>query len=437
MQSRSERLRAIFPRTTIAERQRSGRIFRLQGIVEGARRCVLPGKDTPGSGAARRAPKACPASWLSFGALGCFLPAFSLLLLALATAAPTRAQETGVKRQVLVRDVTTIAGVRDNPLVGYGLVVGLHGTGDSQMTYFTVQTLSNAMQKMGVLIPPSLESMIMVKNVAAVFITATLPPFARPGEKIDVTVSSVGDAHSLDGGVLLMSSLYGPDGKVYAEAEGPLIMGGYSAGTRFNRQSVNATNVGTIPNGAVVERDTAVDINAFKTVSFLLMNPDFNTATEIAQAVNAMFRTPVATAVDSERVDIRVDRADAPSVPLLIARVQEIPIITYTPAKVVMNERTGTVVMGGDVKLSPVSVIHGDLSIQVVTYNVPTPVGPVPEQQLNVNNGPAQSMVLQGGANVEELVNGLHALGTTSRDVVAILEAMKAEGGLQADLEVQ
>jgi flagellar P-ring protein precursor FlgI len=172
-------------------------------------------------------------------------------------------------RQVLVRDITTIAGVRDNPLVGYGLVVGLRGTGDSQQTIFTVQTLANAMQKMGVLIPPSTS---VVKNVAAVFITATLPPFSRPGEKLDITVGSIGDAHSLEGGVLLMSALHGPDGKVYAEAQGSLIMGGYFAGVGSNGKQVNPTNVGLIPGGGIVERDTAVASRRFRCCCAILIS---------------------------------------------------------------------------------------------------------------------------------------------------------------------
>jgi flagellar P-ring protein precursor FlgI len=351
-------------------------------------------------------------------------------------------------RQVLVRDVTTIEGVRDNPLVGYGLVVGLHGTGDTQQTIFTVQTLANAMQKMGVLIPPST---VVVKNVAAVFITATLPPFARPGARLDVTVGSVGDAHSLEGGVLLMSALHGPDGNVYAEAQGPLIMGGYFAGDGRNGKQVNATNVGTIPEGGIVERDTAVDLSGIKTVSLLLRNPDFTTAAEIADVVNLEFHKQVASALDSRRIDISVEAASAQSVPLLIARVQNLMIKVYTPAKIVINERTGTIVMGGNVRLSPVSVIHGSLSIQVVTsYVVVPPLGPnggplgtttqpfvIPQTGVTVNDGPAQSMRLEEGANVDELVNGLHAIGTTAHDVVAILQAIKAEGGMQADLEVQ
>jgi flagellar P-ring protein precursor FlgI len=258
-------------------------------------------------------------------------------------------------RQVLVRDITSVEGVRENMLVGYGLVVGLRGTGDRQQTIFTVQTLANAMQKMGVLITPST---VVVKNVAAVFITASLPAFSRPGSKLDVTVSSIGDAQSLEGGVLLMSALHGPDGQVYAEAQGPLVMGGYSAGTGANRKEVNAANVGLIPQGAMVERDTSVDLSGFKTVSLLLRNPDFTTAADIADAVNKEFNKPVASALDNSRVDINVADASSKSVTMLISRVQNLTLKVHTPAKIIINERTGTIVMGGDVKLSPVSVIH-------------------------------------------------------------------------------
>jgi flagellar P-ring protein precursor FlgI len=277
-----------------------------------------------------------------------------------------------------------------------------------------------------------------------------------------VTVSSVGDARSLEGGVLLMSGLHGPDGQVYAEAQGPLVMGGYSAGTGANRKDVNAANVGLIPQGALVERDTSVDLSGFKIVSLLLHNPDFTTATEIAAAVNTEFHKQVATALDNSRVDINVADAAPQSVPLLISRVQNLVLSVHTPAKIVINERTGTIVMGGDVKLSPVSVIHGSLSIQVVTEldvaGGGAPVGGaigspgrgardkqevvsqpivVPETQLNASEDAAQTMRLDEGANVDELVKGLHAIGTTAHDVVAILQAIRAEGGMQADLVVQ
>jgi flagellar P-ring protein FlgI len=406
-------------------------------------------------------------------------------------------------RTVLVRDITSVQGVRDNMLVGYGLVVGLTRTGDSQQTYFTVQTLANAMQRMGVLIAPGT---VEVKNVAAVFITSSLPPFARPGSKLDVTVSSVGDAKSLEGGVLLMSALHGPDGQVYAEAQGPLVVGGYSAGGGANSKQVNTPTVGIVPNGGIVERDTSVDLHDFKVVSLLLRNPDFTTARQIADAVNFEFHKPVAATIDSSRVDIAVSEAGEASVPILISRVQNLTLTVHTPARIVVNERTGTIVLGGDVKLTPVSVIHGNLSIEVVTTyavapipggavsttwsgsaaglpggaipggapgsalgaspgaapGVPpgTPSGPpgergqlpgaaggsvlsgqagalVPETTVTASDSAAQTMRLDEGANVEELVNGLHSIGTTARDVVAILQAIKAEGGLQAELEVQ
>jgi flagellar P-ring protein precursor FlgI len=381
---------------------------------------------------------------------------FRVLALGLAVSLLTPlAGAANTNRQVLIRDITSVEGVRDNMLVGYGLVVGLNRTGDTQQTYFTVQTLANAMQKMGVLISPG---QVEVKNVAAVFITASLAPFSRPGARLDVTVSSVGDAKSLVGGVLLMSALHGPDGQVYAEAQGPLVMGGYVAGNGLNGKEVNSTTVGLIPNGGIVERDTAVDLHDFKEVSLLLRNPDFTTAKRIADAVNESFHKPVASALDNSRVDVNVSDAGAPSVTELISRVQNLSLEVQTPAKIIINERTGTIVLGGDVKLTPVSVIHGSLSIQVVTtYDavaVPTsgrgvddkgrgrsgdrlePVL-VPEQNLSVNDGPAQTMRLDDGANVEELVSGLHAIGTTAHDVVAILQAIKAEGGLQAELEVQ
>jgi flagellar P-ring protein FlgI len=404
---------------------------------------------------------------------GCLL----ILGIMAGTSSPLSAADNA-NRRMLVRDITSIEGVRDNMLVGYGLVVGLNRTGDSQQTYFTVQTLANAMQKMGVLISPG---QVEVKNVAAVFITASLPPFARPGSRLDVTVSSVGDAKSLSGGVLLMSSLHGPDGQVYAEAQGPLIMGGYTAGSGTNGKEVNSVTVGAVPNGGIVERDTSVDLHDFKTVSWLLRNPDFTTAKQIADAINQEFQKPVASTIDSARVDVDVAQAAATSIPELITRVQNLTVKVFTPAKIVINERTGTIVLGGDVKLSPVSVIHGNLSIEVVTTYAAVP-GPsvyaptfndngqaaggsapagaggsrnpgrsesnestgagagatvIPETTVNVTDQPAQSMRLDEGADVDELVNGLHAIGATAHDVIAILQAIKAEGGIQADVEVQ
>jgi flagellar P-ring protein precursor FlgI len=365
-----------------------------------------------------------------------------LRLLALLLAFVPFAQAADTDRPVLLRDITDIEGVRENQLVGYGLVVGLRGTGDRQQTFFTVQTLANAMKRMGVQIAPG---QVVVKNVAAVFITASLPAFSRPGMKLDITVSSAGDAKSLEGGVLLMTSLRGPDGQVYAEAQGPLALGGYSEGAAGNIRAVNHPTVGRIPEGAIVERDALVDLSHFHTVSLLLRNPDFTAARDMAEAINKDFSHSVANVLDSRTVQIDVAGAGIPSVPQLISRVQGLSIRFHAPAKVIVNERTGTIVLGGSVTLSPVSVLHGSLSIEVeTTYTVSQPVPfskggtttPVANTVVAVKDLPAQSIRLENGANVDDLIRGLHTIGATSHDIVAILQAIKSAGGLQAELEI-
>jgi len=352
------------------------------------------------------------------------------------SAAPLR------KEQVLVRDITTVAGVRDNALVGYGLVVGLHGTGDRLQTLFTTQTLGNIMQRMGVQIPAPL---VRVNNVASVFVTASLPAFARPGMKLDVTVSSIGDAKSLEGGVLLLTPLHGPDGQVYADAQGPLTLGGYSAGGAGNSKQVNHTTVGRIAEGANIEKEVAIDLSQLHTVSLMLRDPDFTASIDIAAAINKSFGKEIARAVDSRSIDVNVAGSGLGSVPQLISRVQNLAVTFHPPAKVVVDERTGTIVMGGDVKLSAVSILHGNLSIEVTTtfaVSQPAPFAKtgqtevVPETTVKADETAVGKIQLAEGSSVEDLVNGLHAAGATARDVVAIIEAIKAAGGLRADLEV-
>lgn len=363
----------------------------------------------------------------------------SLLLFPLASRSATTA---GADRQVLIRDITTIAGIRENPLIGYGIVVGLKRTGDSQQTLFTTQTLANVLQRLGVQIPAAT---VQVRNIAAVMVTASLPPFAEPGTTIDVTVSSAGDAKSLEGGVLLLTALHAADGKVYAEAQGPLTLGGYTAGSNANVKEVNHATVGRISAGAVVERDASVDLSRLTTLSLVLREPDFTAARDITAAINQNFDKPVASFVDSRRIDLNVPASGIASVPLLITRVQNLAVSVHPPAKVVMNERTGTIVMGGDVKLSPVSVMHGDLTVEVsTTFSVsqPAPFSKngktevVPQTDVQAKEGPARSIQLDAGASVEELINGLHTMGATAHDIVAILQAIKAAGGLQAELEI-
>lgn len=355
--------------------------------------------------------------------------------------ASTGRQVRAAERKVKIRDITEIEGVRDNQLVGYGLVVGLNRTGDTQQTFFTVQTLANMLNRMGVQITPGT---VVVRNVAAVFVTAKLPPFARAGEKLDVTVSSVGDAKSIQGGVLLLTALRAANGQVFAEAQGPLVVGGYSESANGNGKAVNQVTVGRIAEGAIVERDAAVDLAQFRVVSLLLQNADFTAAREIAETVNREFGGTVASVVDSRRIDVSVAGSKVSSVPVLISRLQNLSISFQPRAIVVVNERTGTIVIGGDVKLSPVSVIHGSLTVDIestplISQPLPNSAGQtkvVDQTSVSASEAPAQSIQLGAGASVDELIRGLHAIGATSRDVIGILEAIKAAGGLDAELEV-
>lgn len=354
-----------------------------------------------------------------------------------------RADETKPEgRTVHLRDITTIEGVRENPLIGYGLVVGLKRTGDSQQTQFSTQTLANILQRMGLQIPVA---SVQIRNVAAVFVTATLPPFAQPGTHIDVTVSSIGDAKSIEGGILLLTPLHSSDGSVYAEAQGALTIAGYSAGGHGNTITVNQPTVGLIPNGGIVERDVSVDLSRMKRISLLLRQPDFIVANETAEAIAKVLGKGVARAVDASRIEINPTGIAPEGIPGLIAEIGELTVDVPPVAKVVINERTGTVVLGRDVSLGACSILQGSLAVDITTkYQVSQPAPfsnngqtvVTPQTSVKVKDQPAQAVQLQEGATVEDLVRGLQAIGATSRDIVAILEAIKAAGALQADLEV-
>jgi len=342
---------------------------------------------------------------------------------------------------VSIRDIATVEGVRENPIFGYGIVVGLKGTGDKQQTLFTTQSLANILKRMGV--QTSATTMI-VKNVAAVFVTSTLPPFASPGTHLDVTVSSAGDAKSLEGGMLLLTPLYAADGQIYGEAQGPLTLGGYSEGSKANAKQVNHPTVGRIPGGGLVERDSSVSLEKLGRLSLLLSEPDFSTAEGVAGVINQEFAHPVASVVDSRRVDIDAVASRVPNLPALLAKVESLQVEVHRRARVVVNERTGTVVMGKDVRLGAVSILHGNLSIEVTTelqVSQPNPLSQgkttvVPETTIKAEEAPARRIELNEGASVEQLVNGLQKIGATARDVIAILQAIKAAGALEADLEV-
>jgi len=365
-----------------------------------------------------------------------------LTLMALATQAHALSAGEPKIQTAHLKDITSVEGVRDNMLMGYGLVAGLNGTGDRQQTIFSIQTLAAILQKLGVNVASP--QTMLVHNIAAVFVTATLPPFAQPGMRIDATVSSIGDAKSLEGGTLVLTSLYGPDGLVYGVAQGGLVLGGYVAGGRAQSKVVNHPTVGRIVGGALVERDTSLDLKDLASVSLLLRNPDYATARGIASAINKELGNNSARAIDSRRVEISGIEKGPDAVPQVLARIEEISVQYSTPAKVVVNERTGTVVMGADVTLGPCSILHGNLAIEVVTkleVSQPAPLSQgqttvVPETTVKATEGPAQAIHLEEGATVDELIRGLQSIGATARDIVAILQAIKAAGALQAELEV-
>lgn len=351
-------------------------------------------------------------------------------------------QPASANREVRLKDISTVEGVRDNLLLGYGLVVGLNRTGDTQQTFFSTQTLGNILQRMGVQIPVSA---VQVRNIAAVFVTAKLPPFARPGAKIDVTVGSIGDAKSLQGGLLLMTSLRASDGQTYAAAQGPLTIAGYSAGEHGNVTQVNHPTVGRIPDGGIVERDASVDISHMSHLAFLLRDPDFTVATQAAAAINKELGVSIARAVDGSRIEVEPGEMSADTIPQLLARIGNVMVTVAPVARVVINERTGTVVLGADVSLGACSVLQGSLAVDITTnYEVsqPAPFSQngqttvVPETNVQAQEAPAKAVKLREGATVEDLVRGLQGIGASSHDIVAILQAIKAAGALQADLEV-
>jgi flagellar P-ring protein precursor FlgI len=344
-----------------------------------------------------------------------------------------------------VKDVATIEGIRDNQLVGYGLVVGLRGTGDSSQTVFPAQTLISALERMGITVPQTgsnSASNMQVKNMAAVFVAATLPPFSRPGYRVDITVSSAGDARSLEGGILLMTPLYGPDGQIYAEAQGALVLGGYVAAGGGNAKQMNHPTTGRIPGGAIVERGAPFDLKQLQTVDVVLNDADFHTAERMAGAINAALGAGRAHALDSRRVEI-VPTADEDRAALLDA-VEAVEIEVFPRARVVVNERTGTVVIGGTVRLQPVSILHGGLSVNVVSTPMVSQPGPfsngttqvVEHTSVEAQDKPVNRIELKQGATVEDLVRELQRTGAGARDVISILQAMKEAGALEADLEV-
>mgnify|MGYP001770927485 FL=1 len=368
---------------------------------------------------------------------------FCSFYMALCLAAAALGQSVN-RLTVRVKDVAEIEGVRSNQLIGYGIVIGLNRTGDRvQQNLYARQTLQNLLERMGITVSTDA---LRPENMATVLVTATLPPFARQGTKIDVTVSSIGDARSLQGGTLVLTPLRGVDGQVYALAQGPVSVGGISAGEPGNSVEVNHPTVGRVPNGALVEREIATDLAAGGRLTLALRQDDFTTAARLARAVNAKFGTGTARAIDGRNVEIFLPNGWQQDRVGFIAELEALRLETDVVAKVVINERTGTIVMGGNVRLSSVAISQGGITVRVGTeYEVSQP-GPlsrtgetavVPRTSVEVKERKPESVVLPDGATVDEVVRGLRAVGVSARDIISILQAIKAAGALAADLEMQ
>lgn len=361
----------------------------------------------------------------------------SILLLTVALAPAAASPATRLK------DLVSLEGVRDNQLMGYGLVVGLNGTGDRRQTVFSAQSLTNLLQRMGVSVP---SSAIRVNNTAAVMVTATLPPFAQPGVKIDVTAAAIGDASNLQGGLLLLTSLRGVNGEVYAVAQGPVVTGGFIASRGGSSQTLNHPTVGRTPNGATVEK-VAPSIAPTSTVRLQLRQADFTTAARIVDVLNKRFATGgqgVAKAENSGLITVNLPAKFSANPIGFVAELEALTVTADLPARVVINERTGTIIIGKDVRVSPVAIMHGNLTIEIETsYAVSQPqpfssgtTSVVPQVGVGVKEEKARNVVLKEGATVEELVRALMSIGSTPRDVIAILQSLKSAGALSADVEV-
>jgi len=342
-----------------------------------------------------------------------------------------------------IKDVATLYGVQPVPLVGYGLVVGLNKTGDRRQTLFSAQSLANMLERMGVVVPPG---QIKIENVAAVMVTTELPPFSRPGARLDVVVSSIGDARSLQGGTLVVTPLRGTDGQIRALAQGPLTLGGFGGGTSGNSVQVNHLTVGRVPSGALVQAGVAWDVPADEDLLLTLFDPDFVSARRLADAIDAEFGEGTAEVLDSGSVSVHVPTAYRDAVPDLMARLEPLPLDIDTPARIVINERTGTVVIGGGVRLGPAAVAHGSLSVRIsTTFEVSQPIAPfsdsgttvvVPQQGVEIDEGTDRLLALEEGTTLDRVVEGLNAIGATPRDLIAILQALKEAGALNAEIVV-
>ena len=342
-----------------------------------------------------------------------------------------------------IRDLATIQGVRPNQLIGYGLVVGLDGSGDqTTQTPFTVQSLQSMLTQLGITLPPG--TSLQLRNVAAVMVTATLPPFAQPGQQVDITVSSLGNAKSLRGGTLLMTPLKGADGAVYAVAQGNVLVGGAGASAGGSKVQINHLSAGRVPSGATVERAVATPFLLSDRIRLELNVTDFSTAALVAESINKRFGADASMPLDGRVIEVRAPASAAERVRFM-AELESIDIATVTPpARVIVNARTGSIVMNRSGTLEQAAVAHGNLSVTINTDASVSQPAPMSQGQtvvtekadIQIKQDGGALMTLQQGANLADVVRALNALGANPGDLVAILQALKAAGALRAELEV-
>lgn len=367
-------------------------------------------------------------------------PALGSVLALVFCAGLARAPVASAER---IMDLASVAGVRSNQLIGYGLVVGLDGTGDQTgQTPFTVQSLESMLKRFGVTVPSNVNPQL--KNVAAVTVDASLPPFAKPGQTITVTVSTIGNATSLRGGTLILTPLMGADGRVYAMAQGNLVVGGVGASSNGNSVKVNIPTAGTIPNGATVERAAPTTLGSGNYVWLNLHHPDFTTAKRVADAINRLFGPGTAEPGDAMSVRVLAPRAAGQRVDF-VSVLQNIQVTPgEAPARVIINSRTGTVVINQNVTVSPAAVAHGNLSVTIsntTQVSQPAPLAGgsttvVPNSQINVRQEKKNMFVFSPGVSLDDIVRAINRVGASPGDLIAILEALKAAGALHAQLIV-
>jgi flagellar P-ring protein precursor FlgI len=356
-------------------------------------------------------------------------------------ASTASAQSSDIAGSARLKDVATLQGPHSTPLIGYGLVVGLNKTGDRRQTVFSAQTLANMLERFGVAVSPG---QIKIENVAAVLVTSDIGPYNQAGSRLDVTASSIGDAKSLQGGTLLPTPLRGPDGSVVALAQGPLSIGGFGAGAGGSSVTVNHLTVGRVPRGGLVQVGRTSDMPTDGVLKLAVNEPDFISARRIAAAINNELNADAARVVDAGMIAVAVPDRYRDSLPDLVARLEPLPISIDSVAKVVINERTGTVVLGGDVRLGPAAVAHGSLAVRISTelqVSQPAPLSQgqtaiVPQVGVRVDEGDSRLISLSSGTTLADVVKALNALGATPRDIIAVMQALKVAGALRAELVV-